>query len=81
MNAGDGCNDAEPEAIPRSAAAALQSVEVPQYETMLLHRHTRTVVRDGKDRLAITVGGCTAREYKPAPPEVALMSRYENCRR
>ena len=31
--------------------------------------------------LAITVGGCTAREYRPTPAEQALIGRYEICRR
>jgi hypothetical protein len=31
--------------------------------------------------LAVTVGGCTARVYQPAPDEQALIDIYEKCRR
>lgn len=29
----------------------------------------------------VTIGGCTARKYRPSPAEQALIDRYENCRR
>lgn len=29
----------------------------------------------------VTIGGCTARKYRPSPGEQALIDRYENCRR
>lgn len=31
--------------------------------------------------VAVTVGGCTARNYRPDAAEQALIDRYENCRR
>ena len=31
--------------------------------------------------VAVTVGGCTTRGYRPVPAEQALIDRYENCRR
>jgi hypothetical protein len=29
----------------------------------------------------VTIGGCTARTYPPAPGEQALIDKYETCRR
>jgi hypothetical protein len=31
--------------------------------------------------VTVSIGGCMKRDYRPSPPEQALVDRYENCRR